>query len=305
MRRGYKFTPVKINNWIKAGRGTGTFADYNAWHQVRRGDPSSRGLSHLANCSLTGRLHHFLSSMESEVFGFLTMLPNLVDIREQYPLSLDSHPLDISPYCSSALNQYADGTLAIAEQLGFKHPVLTNGLDKMPWTMSTDIVSTYLENNGIKNLLPISVKYDTNIKDKRTIQLLKIEQSYWDKQNHEWLLITPSQSELSVRLTVRKAMPWAIPKSPDRVAQESHLMICQNLVSEFSGQSLKQCLLLLQSCIDQPLHYIQGVFWQAVWKGLLPIALNNPLQFSAPIRMLSTEEFISQNPVLSRRSLWK
>lgn len=232
------------------------------------------------------------------------MLPGLVDIREQYPLAQVSHSFDISPYSTSNIGKYAEGTLEIAEKLGYKHPLIPHAQQHMPWTMSTDFVITLQNNDGSKSLLAISVKQDEEIKKKRTSQLLQIEQAYWIAQSVEWLLITPSLSLPSVRRTVRMAMSWAIAKSPQQVVKESHLYFCKSLVPLFDGKSLSSCLAMLQSAINEPLHYLQQIFWQAVWKGFIPIDLNEPLQFSSEIRIISQEAFISQNPILARRSAW-
>lgn len=77
MRKGLRFTPARLEKWRDAGRGTGTGADYQPWHQVTRSDPGSRGRSHLINWRF-GRLHHLLSDQEMVAFAFASMLPNLV-----------------------------------------------------------------------------------------------------------------------------------------------------------------------------------------------------------------------------------
>ncbi len=47
MRTEKRFTPKVLERFRREGRGTGTYSDYTPWHRVSRGDPSSKGRSHL------------------------------------------------------------------------------------------------------------------------------------------------------------------------------------------------------------------------------------------------------------------
>ena len=127
MRKGLRFTPARLEKWCDAGRGTGTGADYQPWHQVTRSDPGSRGRSHLINWRF-GRLHHLLSDQEMVAFAFASMLPNLVDLREQYPLAHEVGEPEIAAYQSSSSVLAAEGTLQISEDLGQKRRILYKGI---------------------------------------------------------------------------------------------------------------------------------------------------------------------------------
>lgn len=123
MRKGQRFTPARLVRWHNTGRGTGTGADYQPWHQVTRDDPSSRGRSHLLNWRF-GRLHHLLSDLELVAFGFASMLPGVTDLREQFPLACNEHQCELADYQGSHSGRLSPGTLEIAEDLGHRHPAV-------------------------------------------------------------------------------------------------------------------------------------------------------------------------------------
>ena len=94
MRTEKRFTPTVLERFSKEGRGTGTYADYTPWHRVSRGDPSSIGRSHLI--VWRDRQRELLSDQEWSGLNFAGLVPNLVDLTEQFPLSQDSSSHELS-----------------------------------------------------------------------------------------------------------------------------------------------------------------------------------------------------------------
>ncbi|MGZ5799372.1 MAG: TnsA endonuclease N-terminal domain-containing protein [Burkholderiaceae bacterium] len=303
MRKGKRFTPTKLENWQRNGRGAGVFSEYQPWHQVTRADPASRGRSHLANWSTTGRTHHYLSDGEAEVFGFISMLQNVIDIREQFPLSLHDHPFEAAAYNASASHKKSAGTLAIAEELGIRHPTISDKDETAPWIMSTDFLVALENSPSERSLLAISYKLDSDLLSIRKRWLLLLENLYWQKQNVEWLLISPSLSLKSVRTTLRTTLPWGVPKTSEEIIPLQYLHKCAALAPYFHGKSLTTCLNVLIEELGEPMDFAQRTFWQAVWKSLLPIDLARPWNSSVPIHILEIAAFIAQNPIASRRSI--
>jgi hypothetical protein len=140
MRKGRRFTPARLERWRRNGRGTGTGSNYIPWHQVTRDDPSSRGRSHTVPWRFK-RLHHLLSDQELIAFGFATMLPDVHDLREQFPLAHDDHQQEITAYTTAPLGSAA-GTATIANELGCKHPLVYGNGECAPWILSTDLLLT-------------------------------------------------------------------------------------------------------------------------------------------------------------------
>ena len=298
MRKGIRFTPARLEKWRAAGRGTGTGSEYQPWHQVTRSDPGSRGRSHLIYWRF-GRLHHFLSDQELVAFGFASMLPNLVDLREQFPLVYDEHVVELASYSVDRLNQTTPGTSAIAEALGLRHPVVRAGGVTLPWVMSTDILLTLSMPNGRQELLAISVKHDDELANVRTCELLQIERDYWRQQGVYWLLLTPKLYAPEVANTIRIAMPWTIGQ-PDVPAE--WVDACSSIGQELNGMTLTLALALLSHRLNLAAGEAQRVLWQTIWSGRLPIDLCRNARSSAQIEVIPEELFWAQNPISARRT---
>lgn len=300
MRKGQRFTPARLVRWHDQGRGTGRGADYQPWHQVTRDDPGSRGRSHLINWRF-GRLHHLLSDQELVAFGFASMLPGVVDLREQFPLAHDEHPPELAAYQVDRQGLTMPGTLQIAEDLDHKHPWVRKGEDDEPWVMTTDLLLTLSNSMGRSELLAISVKHADELSNKRTLELLRIEREYWRRQDVYWLLLNASLYNDLVANAIRVGMAWTVGQ-PD-VAPELRAA-CAGLGKEIHGRSSRQCLELISRQLSIDIQAAQCVMWQAIWSGQLPINLSRSMRMNQPVELLSPAAFWQQNPIASRRTAW-
>lgn len=301
MRKGRRFTPARLTKWSDQGRGTGTGANYQPWHQITRDDPGSRGRSHILNWTF-GRLHHLLSDLELVAFGFATMVPDLVDLREQFPLSPDPHSPDVADYREDLAYEQAAGTLDVARELGFKHPIIRKDGVRQDWVMTTDLVLTVEPPGREVSLLAISVKHHDELGKRRTRELLAIERAYWLQQGVDWLLLTPQLYEASVGLVVRVGMHWATGHAQ---ADAQALQACAALSSRLEGRSMDAALALISAHISVDTLSAQRIFWQSVWTGLLPLRMSWNLRPASPIALVAPEAFWGQNPITARRSAWK
>jgi hypothetical protein len=103
--------------YLKEARGQGTGADYKPWIYIH--DFPSRGVSARIPGGTTGRIHHLLSRQEEYYFYILDADPDVLDIREQFPLRLTE-------------------TMEIARRLNVKHPWKGD----FPFVMTTDFLVT-------------------------------------------------------------------------------------------------------------------------------------------------------------------
>ncbi len=78
---------AQITKRFKEGRGQGTGSEYIPFIKIQ--DVSSKGRSHRVYSTKTNRIHHFLSDLELSIFLIFQWLPNVSDIREQFPLIRD------------------------------------------------------------------------------------------------------------------------------------------------------------------------------------------------------------------------
>jgi hypothetical protein len=83
-KRRYSFDEDKLVRFTKEGRGQGTGGNYKPWLTIQ--DVPSRGRAARPTGWKTGRVHHFLSDIETAVFYLLDWEDHVLDIREQFPL---------------------------------------------------------------------------------------------------------------------------------------------------------------------------------------------------------------------------
>jgi hypothetical protein len=297
MRTTKRFTPQVLQRFNRQGRGHGTFADYIPWHCVSRGDPASRGRSHLQMWQ--HRQRELLSDHEWVILLFVLMLLNLIDVREQFPLSHEEAAHELGAYRLDASDQYFPGTLAIALKLGFRHPIATEGKQSENWVMSTDFLLALQTESGGIELLAIAVKTEEESLHKRKRQLLAIEREYWLARGVAWLLITPALYDTKVGLSLRMQMPWMLGDP----APESARQAAADSVLRFPGRSLTFILNQLTLVLGD-MDLAQRAFWQAVFAGKIRMKLDRGWRPHQPVHLLSEADFVAQNPVASRRSAW-
>lgn len=296
MRKGQRFTPKRLQKWIEQGRGTGSGDHYQPWHQVTRSDPSSRGRSHLVNSGLA-RLHHFLSDLELVQFTFATMLPGVVDLQEQFSLSLED---EFDAGCMHQVLPFRPGTLAIARELGFIHPMLRKDDEVQSWIMTTDLLLTFAAGSADRRLA-VSVKPKGGFGRRRQQELLAIEREYWLRRGVPWLLVTPDQYDIAVGRAICSGAAWVLgmPSVDQRLIEA-----CAAHVAGRRRATFGQLMAELPTVIGADMTHAQCTFWQTVWRGLLPIDLSFSTRPSATVQLLDLAAYWDQNPIAARRTAW-
>lgn len=304
MRKGKRFTPSLLNSWKQKGRGEGVGSDYSAWHSITRGDPGSLGKSRIQNNNLFDRSMDYLSDSEFAAFCFVTMLPDVHDIREQYPLCLDEHPCDVSKYVANKLSINALGTIEVAEILGYPHPVVRRNGEVVNWSLTTDLLITINHPQDGYKLLAVSVKdISSSMLSERQKELLIIEREYWARQGVQWLLITPEVFCKSVVVTLKSYAAYAI---SDTSVDKELIIAVTELLPLINNMPLSKVLKFIESTLKVSQAAAQKIFWQGVWKGFIPINLKRKVTPFTPINLISNEDFWQQNPIaVGRTSCFK
>lgn len=154
----------------KQGRGQGEGHDYTPHiytQEARLNSNSERPIG-----ITTGRVHHLLSRLEAMVFVVYDWSPDVVNIREQYPLD-------------QAI------TLRIAERLGIPHPTYPKTKPKQPIVMTSDFVLDVQREGDKKPSLHVrSVKPARRLYEPRTVAKLEIERVYWEMKGASWKIVT-------------------------------------------------------------------------------------------------------------------
>lgn len=227
------------------------------------------------------------------------MLRNLLDVREQFPLSHEEAAHELSAYWAGTGERCFPGTLTIARKLGFPHPITTEGGESENWVMSTDFLLALRTESRVIELLAIAVKTSEDACHKRKKQLLTIEREYWLARGVTWLLITPALYDADVGLNMRMQMPWMLGDPAPESAQQAAV----DSVRIFPGRSLTFILNQLVLILGE-MDLAQRAFWQAVLAGRIRMKLQRGWRPHQPVLILPEVDFINQNPVASRRSAW-
>lgn len=297
MRTTKRFTPTVLERFQREGRGTGTHKDYVPWHKVSRGDPASSGRSHLVNWR--SRLRELLSDGELGCQHFVTMLNDLEDCLEQYPLEYQDGPHLLAGYGQGSPLAIYPGTGRLAQELGIKHPVTTEKGRSAPWRASTDFVLVRRRADGQLFLLAIAFKPSEKNLTKRAQQLLGLEREYWERRGAKWLLLTPSLFHHYVDQNLKSTAPWAILGEASTQAQE----VAADIAKENSWASYSRVIELVSLRLGDGVD-AQAAFWKAVWSAKLSVDLRIAFHPMLPLKYLSTEEFMALNPIYAGRTSW-
>lgn len=177
-------TANSIAKWIKEGRGSGEGAAYQPWYRIQ--DVASQGRCHRIADWFTGRVHHFLSDLEANLYFTLIWSKWKIDVMEQYPLL----PLE--------------ETIAIAEQIGVRHP--TDPRSRHPVVMTSDFFLKVCRPSS-HDYLVRTAKYESALANDRTLEKLEIERLYWATRQKDWGIYT----ELGVPSDLVENIKWFYP----------------------------------------------------------------------------------------------
>lgn len=302
MKTQKRFTPALLRRWHERLRGEGTFDTYTAWHQITRGDPSSRGRSTIEFWPGSAALVDVLSNREQVVFFFCTMLSDAWEIRAQFPLAQNPSQHELAAYSQKYLHLTLPGTVQIAAELGIEHPVVRQGEDEELWVFTTDLLVTCRSRAGTLKLIAVSIKDSSELASRSKMSRLRIEREYWLRRGVEWLLITERQHQHEVGESLRRNSVWAL--SSEQVSPDL-LKRCEAVVRSRSGYTLAEVLSFVSTELHINMREAQLALWQSVWKGALPIDLRIGWRPSERITVVTESSFRSSNPIHERRSEWQ
>ena len=218
---------LKIQKWIKEGRGQGFGNNYKPWLTIR--DVSSEGRSHRVFGHKSQRTHHLLSDLELSTFLLLEWHSTTIDIREQYPLDLEQ-------------------TLEIAKTIGIPHPKF----GKYYQIMTSDfLVDTH---NSITPKFVLQVKYSNALNDPRTIEKIEIERQYWKQQNIPFYIFTEHQ----VPRIVSQNIQWLYSSINTIELSEQDTLDKLNFYAEIFSKNKSKKINELTRTIDQKYHFEIG-----------------------------------------------
>lgn len=142
---------------LKNKYGVGEGELYKPWYRVQ--DVMSRGVRSQIAGLKTNRIHHTLSSIETEFFYLVEYSDSVIDIREQFPLL----PINLS--------------IKIAKSLDIEHPA--HPKTKTPIIVTTDfLITRMIEGKIIYEA--VSVKPEKKSDEIRVLEKIELERVWWD-----------------------------------------------------------------------------------------------------------------------------
>lgn len=190
------------------GRGTGTEKDYKPYIQARE-------VNSMGTCSnpidwKTGRTVQLLSQGEDALWHILRWNDDVVDIREQYPLDLKR-------------------TFKIAGEYGIQHPGMN--------PMTTDFLVTM--RSGL--MIAYSLKPSKDVlEDKRIVEKLFMEKTYWVTQGVEFKLIFKTDINMILYNNIRLVVQYyRAEKVHDDASVIKHLIATKMIPVDMESTPLK------------------------------------------------------------------
>ncbi len=261
-RRKYSVDEALIARYLKEGRGAGSGTDYKPWLKIS--DVPSLGRSHRLQGIKTGRVYHFLSDIEVNLFYLLDWHDAVVDIREQFPLDREE-------------------TQAIAERTGIRYPV--DSQTRVPLVQTTDFLVDAIV-GGQARRMAYAVKPVEALSEPRKAELLDLERLYWQARNVPWGVVTPEE----IPKVLTRNIAWVHnyidlddlnQPYPGYYAEKAKLVL--NEIVSWRGVSLKQaCQALDERLALQPGTALLLVRHLIACKRLL-CDMSEPLGETCPI----------------------
>lgn len=171
---------------IKNGRGRGAGRDYQPY--IRTQEFRSVARRHRIKGVTTGRLHHLMSDLETNVFRIYDWSPTVVDIWEQYSLDLEE-------------------TLVIAKFLNIPHPTIPK--TKQSIVMTTDfVISVKKPYQSSPTLYVRTVKWVSALYKPRTLEKFEIERLYFQRRGIDWGIITERDFNFTLAKNLQSLRPY-------------------------------------------------------------------------------------------------
>ena len=241
--------------YLKEGRGQGTGSAYQPFITIH--DLPSRGISTRVSGRTTGRIHHLLSRNEQYYFYLLDFDPDVLDIREQFPLRLSE-------------------TLEIASDLNISHPRHGN----FPVPLTTDFLVT--RHDGLHAR---TVKPSSELSNPRTIDKFSIEYAYWCDKGIDWKIVTEKQ----INKVRARNLRWlysgqtASELIPDPILREEVLLHMINLFEEMEF-SFTHILEIIEGAFPIPCGSGIALLKELILTNRCSVDLDRPIDFMNPIK---------------------
>lgn len=281
--------PKKYKTKIKDNYGVGEGIDYKPWYEATEyvpktgiyTSPGEREKKLGNNTRKLGitvpRIHHLLSSYEIFLFTVFDLNPNIIDIREQFPLLKLETVRDIFNYFNIKQRQSEE-----------------------PHVLTTDFLIRLAD----RTELAVTFK-PTEFLTKRQMLLFQVEKEYWNREGIEWKLCTEKEIPLSKSYIKNiNALHDSLKFFKNEPIPFDIINAIYSFVNECSNNLRNHSLLEVAQIIDEDLSIDTGtsimVFKVLIAKGIFQLDLNQNI-FSENVQISQIK--ILKNGALSKSDI--
>ncbi len=273
-------TPYTLNRVKKWEHRVLTLGTYIPFLKAKTTATSGKGSKVLNPCS--NETHETLSITETTVLRVLSFLPNVLEIRTQYPLL---------PLMS---------TVEIARDMGIRHPSFKpygkNTRKELKVlqavVMTTDFYIDYYDSDGVCRQCALSLKQvdeegnfsDKEKRDVRIREKLALECEYWVRDDVEWRLITTAMTFFQKHF-VRNLLEAEVHSEKEFDSQVLSLIeksLCE-ILKKCPSMPFTSALSNVSDSLNMRRGTIRSAFWKLMWDQRLPIDISKEIIFNQPL----------------------
>ncbi|WP_080428285.1 TnsA endonuclease N-terminal domain-containing protein [Burkholderia ubonensis] len=249
--------PPYLRPRVRRGLGIGVGASYRPWRQIRRS--GIRGTASYVRGVKIDRVYQLLSEKETTYFYLKERQPEVVDIREHWPI------LDL------------DRTLQLSQACGINHPMH----DGMPEPFALDFLITEQSETGI-NYRACCLSPMSDSPTKRSEGLLQVQSRWCQENGIAWYWVDISQFDRVILHNLRYIRSWFRHQyCIDEAAADAYAAIF--LAAYQRNIPLHMLLAITAQHMHQSETDALDTFLYCAWSGRIPITLTHRLAINAPV----------------------
>lgn len=181
-KRDNSWSKERLKRYLSEGRRQGEGKDYKPWI-VSQDFPSMGRVSRILGWK-TKRIHHLFSDVQTRCFYVFDWDSMVIDIREHYPL-IDAYEV-------------------LEDDKDINFNLFKDKDTGEPYILTTTFLIAIEDTNGEKVYFARSVKSDSDLSKKTTMEKLEIERRYWKAKGVHWAIIT----QKDIPLQKAKNIEW-------------------------------------------------------------------------------------------------
>lgn len=236
----------------------------------------SIGRRHMYQCPKQKRDVHLQSDGEYRTYQYFIWMPNVIEVREQFPLDIKE-------------------TMGIAKDRSIIHP--RNWETGEAHVMTTDFLVTYVDvETGEISEIAYSFKYwdqvyryneETLEVEKyniRTWKKFEIEETYWDRRDIKWELIT----EKTATKEICQNLDWFSTECDCSASEEEIVSFCTSFIAhwrQIPNQTIRELISCSAKELKLTFRQAHSLFKFSALHRILPVRLELPLSLQSPITL--------------------